>query len=106
MTRIRELREKLDIKQEEIAVLCNVNQSTVSLWESGKTVPRKKALGLLAERFGVTVGYLLGVEGNEDEAEIGDIDFALSGEIRDLTNDEKQDILDYVKFKKAQKARQ
>lgn len=37
---------------------------------------------------------------------ISDIVFALSGEIHDLTEDEMQDVLDYVRFKRAQKARQ
>ena len=39
-------------------------------------------------------------------SEISDIEFALSGEIHDLTEDEMQDVLDYVRFKRAQKARQ
>ena len=67
MTRIKELREALGIKQEEIAMLCGVTQSTVSLWEIGKTVPRKKALETLAKRFGVSVGYILGVEADSSE---------------------------------------
>ena len=65
MSRIKELREALGIKQEEIAMLCGVTQSTVSLWEIGKTVPRKKALETLANRFGVSAGYLLGIENDE-----------------------------------------
>lgn len=106
MTRIKELRDALGIKQDELAMLCGVSQSTISLWEIGKTVPRPKTLEKLAERFGVSAGYILGMEGNESGPEIGDIDFALSGEIRDLTDAEKQDVLDYVRFKRAQKARQ
>jgi len=105
MTRIRELREALGIKQEELALLCNVTQSTISLWEIGKTVPRKKALEKLSERFGVPAGYILGLDDDSNVPDIKDIDFALSGEIRDLSDDEKQDVLDYVRFKKAQKSR-
>lgn len=106
MTRIKELREALGIKQEELAMLCGVTQSTISLWEIGRTVPRKKALEKLSERFGVSAGYILGIEGEESAPAIGDIDFALSGEIRDLSDAEKQDVLDYVRFKRAQRARQ
>lgn len=69
MTRIKELRESLGIKQEELAMLCGVTQSTISLWEIGRTVPRKRALEKLAERFGVSAGYILGIE----NAEVQDI---------------------------------
>ena len=105
MSRIKELREALGIKQEELAILCNVTQGTISLWEKGKTIPRKNALEKLSERFGVSIGYILGSEGGESEPNINDIDFALSGEIRDLSDAEKQDILDYIRFKRAQRAK-
>ena len=104
MTRLKALREALNIKQEEISILCGVTQSTVSLWESGKTVPRKSALKKLADRYGVTVGYLLGID-EKDEPDISQVDFALSGEIRDLSEAEKLDLLEYVRFKRAQKAK-
>lgn len=68
MTRIKELREALGIKQEELALLCDVTQSTVSLWEIGKTFPRPKALGKLSERFGVSAGYILGIEDDDTKA--------------------------------------
>ena len=103
-TRIRELRESLDIKQDELARHCNVSQSTVSLWESGATVPRKSALKKLSDRFGVPAGYLLGIDPTEPQ-ELSDIDFALSGEIKALNDREKQDVLDYIRFKRSQRIR-
>lgn len=69
MTRIKELREALGIKQEELAMLCNVTQSTISLWEIGKTAPRRKALEKLADRFGVSAGYILGIEGESEDTD-------------------------------------
>ena len=106
VTRIKELREALGIKQEELAILCNVTQSTISLWEIGKTVPRKKALEKLAERFGVSAGYILGIDDTCPVPDIADIDYVLSCEIRDMTEAEKQDVLDYVRFKHQQKAKE
>ena len=69
MSRIKELREALGKKQEEIAMLCGVTQSTVSLWELGKTAPRKKALEKLCKRFGVSAGYLLGLADDDSMQE-------------------------------------
>lgn len=37
------------------------------------------------------------------DQQLSGIDFALSGEIHDLTDNEKQDILDYIRFKKSQR---
>ena len=50
-------------------MLCNVTQSTVSLWELGKTAPRKKALEKLCKRFGVSAGYLLGLSDDNNMQE-------------------------------------
>lgn len=62
MTRIKELRRKFGMKQDELAMLCDVSQGTVSAWEVSNTIPRKETLEILAAKFGVTVGYLLGTE--------------------------------------------
>lgn len=37
------------------------------------------------------------------DEQLSDVEFALYGEVRELTDDEKRDILDYVRFKRAQK---
>lgn len=64
----------------------------------------------IADYFGVSVGYLLGTEEKENpvvksselDQQLQGIDFALFGEVKDLTAEQKQDILDYIRFKKAQ----
>lgn len=85
-----------------------VSRSAVAMWESG-TEPGNDMLQRLADHFNVTVDYLLGRTDDPTpptlDEQLSGIDFALSGEIRDLTDDEKQDILDYVRFKRAQKKR-
>ena len=39
---------------------------------------------------------------SELDQQLEGIDFALFGEVKDLTDEQKQDILDYIRFKKAQ----
>ena len=34
------------------------------------------------------------------------IDFALFGEVKEMTDEQKQDVLDYIKFKKSQQKRE
>lgn len=56
---VKSAREKRGMTQQEIAVALDVDQSTVSLWECGKTNPRAKLLPKLAQILGCTVDELL-----------------------------------------------
>lgn len=58
-------REKSGLTQRELAVELNIDQSTVSLWEVGKTQPRAKLLPQLAKIFGCTVDELLAHDSSE-----------------------------------------
>ena len=108
--RLKQLREEQGYSQAVLARKLGVGQSTVGMWENGKNKPQNAKLEMLAEIFGVGTDYLLGRsderQGAGQNVSIADIDFALSGEIRDLSEAEKQDVLDYVRFKRAQRAKQ
>lgn len=108
MSRLRECRENAHLSQKYVAITLGIAPPSVANWERGKTNPTNENMIRLADLYGVSVDYLLGRTDNPNGSDISiaDIDFALSGEIRDLTDAEKQDVLDYVRFKRAQKARQ
>lgn len=105
MNRIREVRKAKKLSQTELAEMLHVHQTAVSQWENGKTEPDMDNLCRIADIFGVTVDYLLGVDTQSQtiDEQLSEIDFALSGEIRDLNDEEKQDVLDFVRFKRAQR---
>lgn len=79
MNRIRALREDRDLRQIDVAKATGIDQQTLSNYETGKTNPDSFAIIKLAEFFGVTCDYLLGVTErnllNSDEVlkEIDDI---------------------------------
>ena len=56
-------REKSGLTQRDLAIELGVDQSAVSLWESGKTQPRAKLLPQLAAIFCCTVDELLAPDG-------------------------------------------
>lgn len=58
-TKIRELRKSRQMKQEDLAKILDVSVSSISLWESGDTVPRMSQLIRMAEYFGITVSELV-----------------------------------------------
>ena len=61
MNRIRELREDMDLRQADVSQKTGIDQRTLSNYETGKTNPDSFAIIKLAEFFGVTTDYLLGI---------------------------------------------
>ena len=101
--RIKELRIAKGMKQDELGRRCGVKQGAVSTWETGSSSPKPEALQIMCDIFGVSLGYLMGIEDDKKEESIENVSYALNGEIRDLTEEEERDILDYVRFKKSQR---
>ncbi|MBQ9967286.1 MAG: helix-turn-helix transcriptional regulator [Oscillospiraceae bacterium] len=59
--RIRDLREDKDLKQQDLAKLLNVSQTTYSRYESGALDIPTSALIKLSAFYDVSVDYLLGL---------------------------------------------
>ena len=62
MNRLKELRKDKNKSQKEIAELLKVNEKTISRWEKGDRPIKTDKAQLLADHFGVSVGYLLGYD--------------------------------------------
>lgn len=61
MNRIRDLRIDRDLRQIDVANATGIDQKTLSNYETGKTNPDSYAIIKLADFFGVTTDYLLGL---------------------------------------------
>lgn len=59
--RLKEVRVKNHLTQEELAEKMNTDKVQVSRWENGKAIPRSEALIDLSVILGVSVDYLLGL---------------------------------------------
>lgn len=57
--RLKELRKKRNLTQEEISEICQVAKQTISNWENNITQPPFDIVKKLAQYFGVTIDYLL-----------------------------------------------
>lgn len=60
--RLRALREKCGYTQQHLANVLNIDRSTYSYYESGKTTPDISSLVVLANVFSVSLEELLGQE--------------------------------------------
>ena len=59
--RIKELRENKKENQQKLAMLLNVSQTMISRYELEQAYPDVEMLIKLAQHFGVSVDYLIGV---------------------------------------------
>lgn len=103
------LRKQRNITQEQLAAIVGVERSSVGKWE-GKSgvIPSSEILDKLASFFDVSVDYLLGrtdvpKEPQTLDEQLKGVDFALYGETHDLTEEEKQDILEFVQYIKSKR---
>lgn len=58
--RIRALRKKRKLTQDELAVAADVGQATLSEWETDKRRPGKRLLAVLAKALGVKPERIVG----------------------------------------------
>ena len=76
--RIRELREKNDMTQSELAKRLSITRSSVNAWEMSLSIPSSKILPELCKVLHTTSDYLLGMDAellslkyySDDEREI------------------------------------
>ena len=63
MIRLRELREARHMSQVRLAMELNVTQAVISKYELGKSDPDIRMLCSIADLFGVSVDFLIGLSG-------------------------------------------
>ena len=63
--RIRELRDKHNLTQSDLARRLSVTRSSVNAWEMGISVPSTDRLAELAIFFHTTTDFLLGIDSGE-----------------------------------------
>jgi transcriptional regulator with XRE-family HTH domain len=59
--RLRELRKSKKITQEELAEVLNIQKSTISLYETGKSDPSDEVKNKIARYFKISLDYLAGI---------------------------------------------
>ncbi|SCA90049.1 Phage DNA-binding protein [Streptococcus macedonicus] len=70
MNRLKELRKEKKLTQKELAEETDIPYRTLQRWENGESQIKTYKAELLADFFGVSVGYLLGYDDNNFEKQI------------------------------------
>ncbi len=88
MINLRELRLARGKTQKDMAEYLGIDRTTYVKYETGSSEPNIEAINKLADYFSVTTDYLLGKTNNMHPAnELDDFQFAMYGEMRDLSED-------------------
>lgn len=104
--KLKELRKENGLTQTEFARVFNISAGTIGNWESGTRTPDTDMLKRIADFFNTSIDYLLGRDDNRFSfagSQLKDEEFALIGEVRDLTPEEQKRVLDFIKFTKSQR---
>jgi len=111
--RIKSEREQLGLTQSDLSKKLNVSQQTIGSWEVGRTEPSTENLQKLSELFNTSIDYLLG-KSNLKNPESLNIDEDLRQilnnpdtlvafkDFNNLPDTDKQEIINFIKFKKQQ----
>lgn len=67
MSRLKSLRKEVGLSQSELAKEIKVSEKTISRWEKEETLMKANKAKVLADYFGVSVGYLLGIDTPEKD---------------------------------------
>ena len=106
---IRRLRIKNKMTQNDLSKKMNKAESTIGMWEQGRRELDYDSLKDLASLFDVSIDFLLGRVTSKDDRKgdndivLDDFEFALYGEVKELTEAQKQDLLDMIKIIKRRK---
>ena len=98
-TQLRRARKRKGLTQKELADAVGARHNTVSNWEADRNQPDPDTVRSLCALLDVDSNYFYETEAVESQ--LSDIEFALFGEVRELSDQDKQDVLDFIRFKKA-----
>lgn len=97
---IKNLRQKYNITQAELAVYLGVTPKAVSFYELGQREPSNEMLIALSKKFSVTTDYLLGLQENKSKGFILTIDEKnVLNKYRQLDSDDQEEIKAMIDFK-------
>ena len=97
--KLRQARKRRGLTQKALAEAVDAKHNSVSNWEAGKNQPDGETVRRLCQVLEVDSNYFY--ETASPLEQLSGVEFALFGEVRQLSEEDKQDVLDFIRFKKA-----
>ncbi|MBQ7858668.1 MAG: helix-turn-helix transcriptional regulator [Faecalibacterium sp.] len=90
----------------DLAKATGISTGLLSQWKARMQRPSLEKLTLVAEHYGVTVDALQGKAAPQPDITFDDFTYALHNETQELTEENKQKLLEMARFFKAQQKKQ
>ncbi|MDW3790229.1 helix-turn-helix transcriptional regulator [Staphylococcus saprophyticus] len=101
---LKYLRNKHDMEQIDLAhKLGKKSASSISEWEKGKYTPKLKTLTEIAAIFHVSINDLMEEDLSKPKEEKGQDTIAAHFDKEDLTDEEKQEVQDFINYLKSKR---
>jgi len=99
------LLEERGVKAADVCRGTGLPSSLFSEWKRGKSTPKADKMKKIADYFGVTVDYLMtGEESRDYSTELSSVDtLAAHFEGEELSEEEMEEIMNYVQFVKSRR---
>lgn len=98
--RLKELRQKANITQKELALSINTSQQNIAFYEKGERKPKHEMVEKLADFFNVSTDYLLGKTDIPDPDSDIDLDTAIDNSVAydgtPITDQDREIIKNYL----------
>ena len=98
--RLKELRQKANITQKELALSINSSQQNIAFYEKGERKPKHEMVEKLADFFNVSTDYLLGKTDIPDPDSDIDLDSAIDTSVdydgTPITDHDREIIKNYL----------
>ena len=96
---LKQARKRKKMTQKELADAVGARHNTVSNWEADRNRPDPDTVRTLCALLEVDSNYFF--ETSSVLEQLSGVEFALFGEVRELSAEDQQDVLEFIRFKKA-----
>lgn len=98
--KLRQARKRRGLTQKELAQAVDARHNSVSNWESDKNQPDPETIRRLCRVLEVDPNFFF--EAESLSSQLSGVEFALFGEVRELSEEDKRDVLEFIRFKRSQ----
>lgn len=96
--KLRQARKAANMTQKELAQAVELKHNAVSNWEKGVSSPDPDTIRKLCAILRMPPNFFFDTQ--EDDALSG-VEFALFGEVRQLSPEDQQDVLNFIRYKRS-----
>jgi transcriptional regulator with XRE-family HTH domain len=96
--KLRQARKAAGMTQKELAQAVELKHNAVSNWEKGVSSPDPDTIRRLCEILRMPPNFFFDTE---ESAALSGVEFALFGEVRQLSPEDQQDVLNFIRYKRS-----